>query len=230
MAPSTGRPGGTPERPARFFADATEFRTWLDAHPATETELWMGLLKRHVPDRGLTWAEAVPEAIAYGWIDSKSERIDDDARRQRWTPRRPASNWSAVNVEIAERLIAEGRMAPAGLVAFEARRDDRTAVYSYEASPELDADQTAALATDPRAAAFWAEATPSYRRTCAAWVTGAKQEATRQRRLDQLVDDCAHGRLIKSQRYGDPPRWLDRAATAARAASPGAVDPADGVD
>lgn len=111
------------------------------------------------------------------------------------------------------------RMAPAGMAAYEARREDQTGVYSYEnTSPELSPDHAALLAADARAAAFWAEATPSYQKVCVAWVCSAKQHATRDRRMAQLVDDCAHGRLIKSQTCGDPPRWLVRAAAAARAA------------
>src|SRR5690606_2101149 len=81
---------------------------------------WMGLNRRHVEDRGLTWEDAVPEALAYGWIDSNAERIDDDRRRQRWTPRRKGSNWSVTNIAIAEDLIAQGRMTPSGLAAFAA--------------------------------------------------------------------------------------------------------------
>ena len=133
-----------------FFRDATEFRAWLDVHHDTATELWMGLNKKHVADRGLTWEDAVPEALCYGWIDSVSQRIDDDARRQRWTPRRPGSVWSSVNVALVERLTAEGRMQPAGLAAFERRRPERSGIYAYEsAEHELDpacADQLAGSA------------------------------------------------------------------------------------
>lgn len=218
VARQIGRVGGTEERPAVFFRDGAQFRAWLEANHATAADLWMGLYKAHVADRGLGWDEAVPEALAYGWIDSKSERIDDDARRLRWTPRRAGSTWSNVNVAIVERLIAEGRMAPAGLAAYEARREDRTGTYAHEVRAELSAEHVALLGAEPRAAAFWAEATPGYRRTCAAWIASAKQEATRERRLAQLVDDCAHGRLIKQERYGDPPRWQERAAAAAAAA------------
>lgn len=214
-----GRLGGTEERPAVFFGGPEEFRDWLEAHHATAPELWMGLNKRHVEDRGLTWEAAVPEALAFGWIDSKSERIDDDARRQRWTPRRNGSSWSKVNIEIVERLLAEGRMAPAGIKAYEARRPERIGTYSYEnAAVELSVDHASVLAADAGAAAFWAEATPSYRKVCIAWVNSAKQQVTRDRRMAQLVDDCANGRLIKSQAYGDPPKWLQRAAAAAHAA------------
>lgn len=86
---------------------------------------------------------------------------------------------------------------------------------------ELSTEHAALLAADARAAAFWAEATATYRKLCTHWVNSAKQAATRERRIAQLVDDSAHGRLIKSQRYGDPPRWHERAAAAAAAADPG---------
>lgn len=213
-----GRLGGTDERPATFFSGPDEFRAWLELHHETAPELWMGLNKRHVADRCLTWEDAVPVALEFGWIDSKSERIDDDARRQRWTPRRRGSNWSRINIDTVERLLAEGRMRPAGIAAYEARRADRTYGYSYETVAELSSEHAALLAADPAAAAFWAEATPSYRKVCTTWVCTAKQPATRDRRMAQVVDDCAHGRLIKMQAYGDPPKWLERAAAAARSA------------
>lgn len=214
-----GSPGGTPERPATFFADASEWRAWLEEHHATATELWMGLHKRHVADRGLTWEDAVPEALCFGWIDSVSQRIDDDSRRQRWTPRKTGSIWSAVNIAHVERLQAEGRMRPAGQAAYAARRADRSGVYAYESGGTLDAEQRAVLEGDPAARAFWEAATPSYRKLAEHWVVSAKREATRVSRLAQLVDDCAAGRLIPSQRYGETPRWAERAADAARAAT-----------
>lgn len=204
--------GGTPERPARFFASAADFRAWLEEHHQSDTELWMGLHKKHVADRGLTWEEAVPQALCYGWIDSVSQRIDDDARRQRWTPRKPGSNWSKVNIAHVERLSAEGLMRPAGLAAYEKRRADRSGVYSFEqAGGELPPSYDAMLRADPETASFFYErATASYRKVCIHWVLSAKQQATRDRRMAKLVSDCAAGRLIKPQRYGNPPKWATR--------------------
>ncbi|GAA1529011.1 YdeI/OmpD-associated family protein [Nocardioides humi] len=211
-----GRLGGTPERPARFFADAAEFGAWLAVHHATETELWMGLYKRHVPDRGLTWEQAVPEALCWGWIDSVAQRIDEDTTRQRWTPRKRTSNWSRVNLELVEQLRAEGRMQPAGLAIWEARRRD-PAPYTHEVDGELvlPDEYAAQLAASPAATAFFEAATRTYRRICVNWVVTAKQEATRDRRMAQLVEDSAAGRLIPSQRYGEIPKWVERAAAAA---------------
>ncbi len=205
------RQGGTDERPAIFFDDAEDFRRWLDANHDSATELWMGLNKRHVEPRGLTWEEAVPEALCYGWIDSLSQPIDDDTRRQRWSPRKPGSNWSAVNVRLVGELTAAGRMQPAGLEAFAQRRDDLTGVYSYETGEwTLPAEYDALLRANPTAAAFWDGATASYRKAATSWVVTAKQQATRDRRMAQLVDDCAGRRLIRQMNYGSEPAWVGR--------------------
>jgi uncharacterized protein YdeI (YjbR/CyaY-like superfamily) len=212
-----GRMGGSAERPARYFADASEFGAWLAQHHDTAPELWMGLRKKHVAERGLTWAEAVAEALCWGWIDSVVQRINDDSVRQRWTPRRKGSNWSAINLALVETLTAEGRMQPSGLRVHAERRQEQ-AGYSYEQPGTLAAHHLDLMQADAAAMAFWVEATPSYRRTCATWVMSAKQDATRERRMRALIDDHAHGRLIPPQRYGELPKWVARAAAAARRA------------
>lgn len=201
--------GGTPERPALFFDAPDDFRDWLDRFHATRSELWMGLFKKHVAPRGLTWEDAVPEALCYGWIDSVVQRIDDDSVRQRWTARKPSSNWSRVNVALVEGLITAGRMRPAGLAAFARRRPEATGIYTYELPPEaLPEPYEARLRADAAAAAFfYGRATESYRRVCVRWVLSAKQEVTRDRRLADLIADSAAGRLIRPQRYGEPPAW-----------------------
>lgn len=210
--PSIGTPGGTAERPCLFFAGPDEFRRWLEANHDSADELWMGLRSRHVPERGLTWQEAVPEALCFGWIDSVSQRVDGDSRRQRWTPRRARSNWSAVNIALVERLTAEGRMHPAGLAAFAKREEARSAIYSYEGNTatEFDPDQRAVIDADPVASQWLSRAPESYRRIATGWVLSAKRESTRESRLRSLVSDSAAGRLIKSQRYGTEPRWARR--------------------
>lgn len=210
MARQIGTPGGTPDRPAIFFDGPGEFRDWLAANHDAAPELWMGIYKKHVPDRGLTWEDAVPEALCYGWIDSVSQRIDDDARRQRWTPRRKGSIWSTVNIDLVEGLIAAGRMQPAGLAAYQARRADRSGIYAYEKpqAETLPDPMAAELAANPLAAQWFDGALASYRKLAVHWVVSAKQEATRQRRLAQLIDDSAHGRLIPPQRYGEEPAWV----------------------
>ena len=195
-----------------FFDDADDFRAWLEANHDTATELWMGLNKKHVEPPGLQWADAVREALCFGWIDSLAQRIDDDTRRQRWTPRKNGSNWSTVNITAVIELTAAGRMHPAGLAAFAKRREDRSGIYAYETRErEWSADYEAALRANVRASAFWDAATPSYRKVATNWVLTAKQEATRDKRMAELIDDCANLRLITSQRYGTEPTWVRRA-------------------
>jgi uncharacterized protein YdeI (YjbR/CyaY-like superfamily) len=183
----------------------------------------MGLHKKHVPDRGLTWEQAVIEALCWGWIDSVAQGIDEDTRRQRWTPRKPTSNWSSINIATVERLKSEGRMQPSGLAAYERRREDRSGIYAYEGpgDVELAPEYAARLAADAAASAFWEVATPSYKKLAMHWVMTAKQQVTRDKRMTQLLEDSAAGRLIPSQRYGTQPKWVERAAEAARAAGGG---------
>ena len=111
-------------------------------------------------------------------------------------------------------------MRPAGIAAFERRREDRSGVYSFEnPAQDLPPEYGSRLAADAAASAFWNAATPTYRRQVTHWVLSAKQESTRERRLTQLIDDCAAGRLVPPMRYGETPKWTERAAAAARAAA-----------
>lgn len=200
-------PGGSPQRPALFFDTAEDFREWLAENHATQTELWMGFYRKGAARAGLKWADAVPEALCYGWIDSVAQGIDDQTTRQRWTPRKARSNWSQVNIAIVERLLAEGRMQPAGLAAYE-RRPQNQPGYSYERESALPPAWEAQLRADPAAAAFFYErATESYRKLCINWVTSAKRADTRERRFAQLLESCAASRLIPTQLYGEIPKW-----------------------
>ncbi|MGO1266933.1 MAG: YdeI/OmpD-associated family protein [Microbacterium gubbeenense] len=110
----------TDDVPTVFFRDAAEFRAWLEQNHDTAAELWMEVRKAHVAERGLTWADAVPEALCFGWIDSVSLPIDENTRRQRWTPRKARSTWSKINIAHVERLLAEGRMHPSGIAGLRA--------------------------------------------------------------------------------------------------------------
>ncbi|MEO6956344.1 MAG: YdeI/OmpD-associated family protein [Antricoccus sp.] len=212
-----GRLGGTDERPAIFFDTAVLWRSWLAANHQSEREIWLGLYKKHVPDRGLTWEQAVPEALCYGWIDSQAQRLDADAVRQRWTPRKAGSTWSRVNVAHVERLIAAGQMMPAGLAAYERRRANRTGIYAYEvAAGVLLPNYEQALQSDPIASAWWNAAPAGYRRICTKWVLSAKAQATRDKRMATLIEDSKRGLLIPSQRYGAEPGWATKARAALR--------------
>ena len=182
-----------------YFASPEEFRAWLEEHHETATEVWVGQWKKHTGKQGLGWAEAVDEALCFGWIDGLLRRIDHERHMQRFTPRKPSSNWSAVNVANVERLRAEGRMRPAGEAAFARRRDDRTAVYSHEqrTNPQLEPEEQAQLEADAAAWEYFSSRTPTYRRQATWWVISAKRPETRARRLAALIADSAAGRPIK---------------------------------
>lgn len=186
----------TPE----FFASAADWRSWLDSHFDSEDELVVGFWKKGTGRPSMTWSESVDEALCFGWIDAVRRRIDEESYSIRFTRRKPTSTWSAVNVAKVASLEAAGRMTDAGRAAFALRRESRTGTYSYEQG-EVVLDE-GALQSDPAAWAFWSAAAPSYRKVAAHWVTSAKQQPKRDRRMAQLVEDCAAGRKIRSQRWG----------------------------
>ena len=161
-----------------------------------------------------------PVASAFSSVRRKSRVGTAAGWKLAATKRRaepPAVSVSGVAVSaLVEKLTAEGRMQPAGLAAYEARREDRQGIYAYEQAETgaLPPEYAAALAGDSRAGAFWALATASYRRQCIHWVLAAKQQVTRDRRLATLVADCAAGQLIAPMRYGTQPAWVARAQAA----------------
>ncbi|HET7326862.1 MAG TPA: YdeI/OmpD-associated family protein [Nocardioidaceae bacterium] len=194
-----------PPTDVRVFPDAAAFRAWLEQHHADTDELWVGYYKKGVPKTSVTWAEAVEEALCFGWIDGQSRRIDDEVVANRYTPRRRTSSWSAVNIAKVAELTAAGRMHPAGLRAFAERDQRKDASYAYErAAQQLPAESAERLHANGDAWTYWQAQTASYRRTVTHWVLSAKREDTRERRLRTLIEDCAAGRPIKSQRYGRP--------------------------
>lgn len=192
----------------RIFATAADFRTWLERHHGTATELWIGYYKKGVPKRSMTYPEAVEEALCFGWIDGQARRISDEVAGQRFTPRRRTSNWSAINIAKIAELEAAGRLHPAGRRAFEERDRRRDGSYSYERPPqELSAEWLARFEADAVAWTYWRAETPSYRRTATHWVLSAKRAETRERRFSTLVADSAAGRRVK-------PFLVERAAHA----------------
>jgi uncharacterized protein YdeI (YjbR/CyaY-like superfamily) len=181
----------------RFFRSAGEFRRWLEANHARADELFVGFHKKASGRGGMTYAEAVDEALCFGWIDGVRRRIDDESFSNRFSPRRPGSIWSAVNVQNVERLMAEGRMRPAGLTAFAKRDPERSSVYSFERSDAaLDPAQERRFRSNGRAWAFWCAQPKGYRKTATWWVISAKREETRSRRLATLIDLSAKGERI----------------------------------
>ncbi len=178
-----------------FFASPPEFRAWLEAHHEGAAELRVGFYKTHTGRPSITWPESVREALRVGWIDGVRRSIDGESYEIRFTARRPHSIWSAVNIALAQELIAGGEMLPAGLAAFEARREDRSRVYAYErGASTLAAEYDVQLRADPAAAAFFDAQPPWYRRTATHWVMSAKRAETRERRLRTLIEDSRNGR------------------------------------
>jgi uncharacterized protein YdeI (YjbR/CyaY-like superfamily) len=149
----------------------------------------------------MSWSESVDQALCFGWIDGKVNTIDADRYMQRFTPRKPGSNWSKVNVAKVRKLKEAGLMRPAGLAAFERRSKDRTGVYSYEdAAKGLPPEYEERLRANTAAAEYFDSRPPSYRRTATYLVMSAKREETRLRRLEQLIEDSAAGLDIKQLR------------------------------
>jgi uncharacterized protein YdeI (YjbR/CyaY-like superfamily) len=182
---------------ARYFRTPAEFGRWLKTNHAKAAELWVGYHKVGSGEPSLTWPQSVDEALCHGWIDGRRQRVDDERYRIRFTPRREGSIWSTVNLRRFAELDAEGRIAPAGRAAYEARRDDRTAVYSYERRiEELPPEHRTVLDANKAAATFFDKQPASYRRACCNWIVGAKQEATRVRRLQQLIELSERGASV----------------------------------
>lgn len=193
-------PAASPE--PTHFASPAAFRRWLAAHRASASELWVGFHKKGSGKPSITWPEAVDEALCVGWIDGIRRSLGPDAYMIRFTPRRPGSTWSAVNVKRMQALIAEGRARPAGLAAFERRRAERSGTYSYEnrARAALSAEEAAAFRAVRGAWEFFSTQPPSYRKTAIWLLVSAKRPETRQRRLRQLIECSAAGERIPQLR------------------------------
>jgi uncharacterized protein YdeI (YjbR/CyaY-like superfamily) len=188
---------GNKMRKPKFFKSSDEFARWLEKNHDSADELWVGYYKRATARPSITYPESVDVALCYGWIDGLRYSVDEGSYTIRFSPRRPRSNWSLVNVRRVEALIAEARMRPAGLKAFGARRPTRSGLYSYENRPaELPTKYLKRLKANKRAWAFYRSQTPSYRRAATWWVVNARLEETRLRRLSRLIEDSARGKTI----------------------------------
>ena len=191
-----------PESP-RFFPTPGDFRRWLAAHHDSEEALWVGFHKKATGKPSITWPESVDEALCFGWIDGLRRSVDDEAYAIRFTPRRPDSHWSRVNLERVAVLIAEGRMAAAGMAAFESRDPAKCGRYSYERErARFTSEQERAFRRNVDAWTFWEAQPPGYRKQATTWVVTAKREETRARRLAALIEDSANGLRIKPLRRG----------------------------
>ncbi len=175
-----------------------QWRAWLAAHHETATEVEVGFRRKATGLPTLTWSESVDEALCFGWIDGVRRGIDETSYRIRFTPRKARSTWSKVNIAKVAELSRQGRMEPAGDAAFARRTEDNSGVYSFERDrpAELPPEYEARLRADQAAWADWSARPPGYRRTATHWVTSAKREETRERRLATLVECSREGRKV----------------------------------
>jgi len=176
----------------KFFNSRERFREWLERHHASAKEILVGFHKKNSGKKSITYAEALDEALCFGWIDGVRRNFDETSYTIRFTPRKPRSIWSLVNVRHVERLQKEGRMHPAGTAAFERRTPERTGIYSFENRPrELSAEFQKEFRKNRPAWEFFKTQPPGYKRLMSFWVMSAKKEETRVARLKRLIESSA---------------------------------------
>jgi uncharacterized protein YdeI (YjbR/CyaY-like superfamily) len=181
----------------RFFRRPADLRAWFERHHATSTELWVGFHKRETGKPSVTWSESVDEALCVGWIDGIRKRIDAASYKIRFTPRKPTSVWSQINMNKVAALTRQGRMRPAGLKAHEARRPNKVGIYSYEnRSTELDEPYRGLVKKDAAAWKFFEAQPPGYRKVITWWIHSAKKEDTRLARVEKLIAASARGKRL----------------------------------
>jgi uncharacterized protein YdeI (YjbR/CyaY-like superfamily) len=186
-----------------FFPTPSAFRQWLEKHHAEAGELLVGYYKKGSGKPSITWPESVDEALCYGWIDGIRRSIDDISYTIRFTPRKPGSTWSAVNIKRAQALIEHGQMRPAGLKAYQARIENKSGIYSYEQrSVEMEEPYNRLLQKKKAAWIFFQAQPASYRKAVNWWIISAKKEETRLKRLEQLIAYSVQGQRL--------PEWTRR--------------------
>ena len=192
--------------PPIFFASPAEFRAWLEKNHDKEREIIVGFHKVATGRPSMIWAEAVDEALCFGWIDGVRRSLGGEAYTNRFTPRRSGSNWSQINIKRVEELTRLGRMHAAGLQAFESRKAANSR-YSYENTRTLDEPYASRLKANKVASKFFDAQPPSYKRMASWYVMSAKREETRDKRLRELADCCVRGeRLPQVTKYAGKTR------------------------
>lgn len=187
----------------KFFKKPADLRKWFEQNHETIEELWVGYHKKATGKPSITWPESVDQALCFGWIDGIRKSVDEHSYMIRFTPRRPKSVWSAINIKKVKELTEKGLMHPNGSAAFDKKEDHRSGIYSFEQDKKnlkLPPDYEKQFKANKKAWAFYQSMPPSYRRTSAHWVISAKQEATRLKRLQTLITDSEEGIKIKPLR------------------------------
>ncbi len=181
-----------------FFAKPVAFRAWLEKRHQTKREQWVGFNRKASGRSSITWPEAVDEALCFGWIDGLRKTIDAESYKIRFTPRRPTSNWSAINIRRMEELMREGRVRPAGTKAFQKRVPERSGIYSYEnrKAATLSAGARKRFHANLVAWKFFQRQPTSYRQIAIWWVVSAKRPQKQQERLRKLIALSKVGRRL----------------------------------
>lgn len=181
----------------KYFKTPDAFRAWLAKNHSRADELLVGFYKRNSGQPSITWPESVDEALCFGWIDGIRKSVDDVSYTIRFTPRRTGSVWSSVNIKRAQALIKEGRMQEAGLLAFSARQENKSGVYSYEQrKDQLDEPYDGIFRKNANAYDYFQSRSPSYRKAAIWWVVSGKREETRLSRLQKLVEHSGSKQTI----------------------------------
>jgi uncharacterized protein YdeI (YjbR/CyaY-like superfamily) len=179
-----------------FFKKPAEFQRWLKANHAEATELWLAFYKKGSGKTGITYHEALDEALCYGWIDGIRKSHDDEAFKIRFSPRKPRSLWSAINIRRVGELEAEGRMQETGRKAFLARKDQDGYSIRNHAQKELPDDLQQIFKKQKKAWEFHQAQPPGYRKMCAFWISFAKREETRLKRLQYIIEYAKRGERV----------------------------------
>ena len=182
-----------------FFVKPVAFRAWLEKNHRTADELRVGFYRKDSGRAGITWPEAVDQALCFGWIDGVRHRIDELSYSNRFTPRRAHSTWSAVNIGRVAVLTEQGLMHPAGLAAFERRSEAKSGIYAYEQRHvlTLTPEHEERFRANRKAWAFFQAQAPSYRHIMVYHIVSAKREGTKIKRLEALIATSADGRRVQ---------------------------------
>ena len=177
-----------------FFSSPEKFRAWLEQNHTRESELLVGFHKKSSGKKSVTYAEALDEALCFGWIDGVRKNLDETSYTIRFTPRKPRSIWSNVNVNHVERLKKEGRMHVAGLEAYARRDPERTGIYAFENEPrQLSPAYEKIFRQNKNAWKFFETMAPSLKKVSIFWIMSAKKEETRLRRLKHVIENSEKG-------------------------------------
>lgn len=180
-----------------LFMPQEDFRQWLEKNHENESELIVGFYKVGSKKPSMTWSESVDQALCFGWIDGVRRARDEESYTIRFTPRRANSVWSAVNIKKVAELTGKGLMKPAGIAAFEKRKEDKSAIYAYENKPtEFPAEFEKLFRANAAAWEFFERQANWYKRTMMYWVLSAKREETRLKRLEKLIGESENGNKL----------------------------------